>query len=284
MIYEEHIRHELTKRTRYKLPLEVRIPEIRTDIFAVDMMLSSVYATASTGIPELLPGCPIRNKATIKAILNSLPSLTIIRDAVNTSAVLESYHKDAEKLISWACVHFRGYMATATGPCKIHNLPEGTHQFILANASPALESSFASRLPRPTSKSTVLFHGTSLDRLPAILAQGLLVYSGTALQRTGAVHGRGIYLAEDPATTFTYATTSLSWRNSGLSNMRLMLGCEVVGTGKKISTGGFHVIKDEGSVMVRYLFMFRNDAVAPVANHIVTPMASAMSALRTGVV
>ncbi|KAF2471455.1 uncharacterized protein BDR25DRAFT_186734, partial [Lindgomyces ingoldianus] len=52
-------------------------------------------------------------------------------------------------------------------------LPAGTHQFVLANAAPSIESSFASKLPRYNPQTRVLFHGTSLDRLPSILAKGL---------------------------------------------------------------------------------------------------------------
>ncbi|KAH7392855.1 hypothetical protein BKA66DRAFT_457050 [Pyrenochaeta sp. MPI-SDFR-AT-0127] len=265
----------------YQLPLDVRIPEIRTDTFAVDMLLTSVYAAAMSNKPELLPGCPIIGNEVVKGILNSLPSLTVLSHAKNLSAVLKSYHQDAEKLISWACVHFRGYLATATGLSKIPNLPAGTHQFLLVNASPKLESDFISRLPKHNPKTRVLFHGTSLDRLPAILAQGLKVCSGTSLQRTGAAHGKGIYMAEDPATSFSYAPASLSWRNSSLPNMRLILGCEVAGNGRSLSSG-IHVITDEKTVMVRYVFLFTNYASSPVANHIIPAMGSSMSALRTG--
>jgi hypothetical protein len=268
---------------RYSLPLEIRIPEIRTDIFTVDMLLSSVYNAACTGSLKFLPDCPIRTASSIKAILNSLPKLSVIRDAVHISRVLEKYHADAEKLISWACTQFRGYIATASGLCKIKNLPIGTHQFVLANASPKLETAYLSRLPKPSSETTVLFHGTSLDRLPAILTQGLVVCSGTSLERTGAVYGKGIYLAEDPATSFSYSTINSSWRNSALSNMRLMLGCEVVGKGRSVSRG-IHALEDGRDVMVWYVFLFPHNSVAPVANHIVTAMGSAMAALRTGVV
>jgi hypothetical protein len=267
----------------YSLPLDVRVPEIRTDIYAVDLMLTSVYAAAMSGRPELLPSCPIRSAETVKTILNALPNLTIISHAVNLSAVLKPYHKDAELLISWACVSHRGYIATAKGLCKIPTLPTGTHQFVVVNASPKLESDYISRLPSHSAKTTVLFHGTTFDRLPAILAQGLGVCSGTSLQRTGAAHGQGIYLAEEPATSLTYASTTTSWRNSGLSNMRLLLGCEVIGDGKSVSRG-IHLVKDEASVMVRYIFLLANGASAPITNHVVSPMASGMRALRTGAV
>ncbi|KAI4621825.1 hypothetical protein J4E80_004198 [Alternaria sp. BMP 0032] len=87
---------------RYALPLDVRIPEIRTDIFAVDMLLSSIYSAAMANKAELLPNCPIHPISTVKTILDSLPKLSVIRDAVHISTVLSRYHSDAEKLISWA--------------------------------------------------------------------------------------------------------------------------------------------------------------------------------------
>jgi hypothetical protein len=245
-------------------------------------MLTSVYAAAVSGRPELLPGCPIRGAEAVKATLNALPSLIVVSHAVNISVVLRSYHKDAEKLISWACVQHRGYLATATGLSKIPSLPVGTHQFVLANASPTLERNFLTKLPQLNPKTMVLFHGTTFDRLPAILAQGLKVCSGTSLQKTGAAHGKGIYLAEDPATSLTYSSSQISWRNSGLTNTRLLLGCEVIGTGRSVSPG-IHVVTDTASVMVRYVFFLTSSASAPIANHIVPAMGSGMSALRTGV-
>ena len=267
----------------YQLPLEIRVPELKTDTFAVDMLLTSVYAAALSGRPELLPNCPIRSAEAVKAVLNALPSVTFMSHAVNLSPVLRSYHVDAEKLISWACVHFRGFLTTAPSLCKIPNLPKGTHQFVLANASPVLEAGFAARIPKVGTKTTVLFHGTSFDRLPAILSQGLKNCSGTALQRIGAAHGKGVYLADEPATSFTYSAGSLSWRNSGLGNMRLMLGCEVAGVGRSVSPG-IHVVTDERTVMVRYLFLFTNEAIVPTAAQIVPAMASGMAALRSGAV
>ncbi|KAF1926835.1 uncharacterized protein M421DRAFT_422441 [Didymella exigua CBS 183.55] len=268
----------------YNLPLHVRVPEIRADIFAVDMALTSVYAAAVANMPELLPNCPIRGTEIIKFILNALPSMRVMRDAVNLSAVLATYHPQAEKLISWAVVQHRGFLATATGLLKIPNLPPGTHQFVLANASPKLEHAFAHRIKHSDGDTTVLFHGTRIDRLPAILAQGLRVCSGTALQRTGAAHGKGIYLSDDPETSFYYSAAGLSWKNSGLSNMRMVLGCEVVGTASRI-LGNIHVVADPASVMVRYVFLFANGNVrVPIRGHVQPAMASAMKAVRSGAV
>jgi hypothetical protein len=267
----------------YALPLQVRIPEIRTDTFAVDMLLSSIYAAALTGKLELLPNCPIRSSAAVITILNALPTMAIMRDAVDLSSVINLYHPAAEKLISWAVVHHRGFLTTATGLLKIPNLPPGTHQFVLANARPKLENTFVSKLPKKDAQTTVLFHGTSLDRLPAILAQGLRVCSGTSLQRTGAAYGDGIYLSDEPATSFNYSPASLSWKNSGLSNMRMVLGCEVIGAGNLVSEN-IHLVRDVESVMVRYVLLFTKDARVPIRGHVKLAMASGMRALRSGAV
>jgi hypothetical protein len=267
----------------YALPLDVRIPEIRTDTYAVDAMLTGVYAAAQSGRPELLPACPIRSTVAITTILNALPSVTVLSHAVNLSAVLRSHHADAEKLVSWACVQHRGYIASATGLCKVPNMPPGTHQFVLASARPGIEKGFASRLTQPGAQTTVLFHGTKMDRLPAILSQGLKVCSGTALQRTGAAHGKGIYMAEEPATSLMYAPTSMSWCKSGLGGMRVVLGCEARGPGRWVSAG-IHVITEERDVVVRYVFFLTASAVVPIAGHVVPAMGSAMKALRMGAV
>lgn len=265
----------------YDLPLHVRIPEIRIDIFAVDVALFSVYAAATTGKTELLLGCPIRRPEAIKFILNVLPPMFVMRDAVDLSSVLKSYHPDAEQLISWAVVQHRGFVATATGLLKIPNLPPGTHQFVLANASPKLESTFTQKIQWTKREPTVLFHGTAMDRLPAILAQGLRVCSGTSLQRVGAAHGKGIYLSDDPATSFHYSTASLSWKNSGLNNMRMLLGCELLEGTQKV-VGNMHVVTDPESVMVRYILLFTKDAKMPIRGHVEPAMASGMKALRSG--
>ncbi|KAF2119032.1 hypothetical protein BDV96DRAFT_369776 [Lophiotrema nucula] len=268
-----------------KTPLEVRIPEIRSDPFAVDILLTGVYAAAMSGRMELLPGCPIKTTQQVIALLNKLPPLSVLQKATSPTAELiiaaKEDNRAAEQLLSWACTHYRGFVASASGLCKIPGLPTGTHQFVLANASPSLESAFAAKLPRYNPTTRVLFHGTSLDRLPSILSQGLRTLSGTHLQRTGAAHGKGIYMAEDPATSFSYSPSAVSWRNSGLNNMRVLLGCEVVGNGRSVS-GGIHVITDERSVMLRYIFLFTPSAYSPNANHITTPMLSAMTALRVG--
>jgi hypothetical protein len=261
--------------------LQLQIPEIWSDPFAIDLLLTGVYAAAVSDRTEFLPGCPITTTTTVVAVLNSLPSLANMAKVRDLSVLLRASHPDAEKLLVWACTQYRGVIASATGLCKVPGLPAGTHQFVLANANPELETGFASKLCQTNPTTRVLFHGTSLDRLPSILSQGLKVCSGTPLQRTGAAHGNGIYMAEEPATSFSYSPAAVSWKMSGLHNTRLMFGCEVVGNGNWVSSQ-IHVIKDPKDVMVRYVFLFTRGAVAPIANHVISPMLSAMTALRSG--
>lgn len=262
------------------IPFDIRFPEIRNDPFVVDFLLTGVHAAASNNQLDLLPGCPLSIRNQIITILSKLPHLFVLQHAHNISAVLKDYHPDAEKLLTWVLSHYRGFIASATGILKIHGLYTGTHQFVLANANPQMEAAFAANISKSNPATRVLFHGTSIDRLPSILAKGLQVLSGTALQRTGAAYGNGIYLAEDPATSFGYSPSAISWPKSGLSNMRVLLGCEVIGDGNRVASG-FHCIKDEKTVMLRYIFMLPPGGYAPVANHVVTPMLSAMTALRS---
>lgn len=275
--------------------LDVRLPELRNDTFAVDMVLTAVYAAAQSPNKNLLPGCPITHRSTIPTILNSLVPLNSLSQGSDISLTLRKCHKDAEALVVWALTHFRGFIATADNSLRVPSMPPGTHQFVLASGSPTQEASWATRTSRPwfssassmlypDSQTTLLWHGTSLDRLPCILSEGLRVLSGTPLQRTGAVHGKGIYLADDPARSLTYTSPSVSWRHSGLNGMRVLLGCEVAGGGARPTNSGVYVVNDEESVMVRYLFLLPRSTVAPVANHVMPAMRSGLSALRNGTV
>ncbi|KAF2855037.1 hypothetical protein T440DRAFT_464347 [Plenodomus tracheiphilus IPT5] len=278
------------------LPIDVRLPEIKSDPFVVDLLINAFYEAARTNKLELLPGWErlIADDAwtttqlpalttNIMRIANALPTLTVMGHAVRLSAILSSYDPLADRAITWSCTHFPGILATATGLCKIPNLPPGTHQFILVSSNPSQETKFAARIPKTSpQKTTVVFHGTSMDRLAAILDQGLKICSGTALQRIGAAHGKGIYLADEPSTSFSYSPAYLGWHNSGLANMRVLLGCEVAGVGMPLPSSGVHVVTDEASVMVRYVFLFPNNASVPEARHIVPAMESGIRAVKSG--
>ncbi|XTI89975.1 hypothetical protein V2W45_1511865 [Cenococcum geophilum] len=261
-----------------RVALDVRLTEIRTDPGVVDLLLTGIFAAAQANRLDLLPGCPIRSTPTIVQALNNLPAISVLQTMDDISVALENAGPTAAQLVNWACSSYRGFLASTSGILHIPGLP-GARQFVLTNAAPEQEAAFTSKVGRQNT--SVLFHGTSIDRLPAILCQGLRICSGTSLQRTGAAHGNGIYTATEPLTSFSYSPAIASWPASTFHNMRLLLGCELVGNGNPV-TGGIHVIKDPGVLMVRYIFLFPMTAAAPQAMHITPAMVSAFAGLRSG--
>ncbi|KAF2202753.1 hypothetical protein GQ43DRAFT_413023 [Delitschia confertaspora ATCC 74209] len=271
-----------------KVPLHIRIPELRSDPAVVDLILTTVYAAAMTARMDLLPNCPIRSTNTVLSILGTIPAVKVLQTTNALEQRLALGHQDAEKLLTWACTTFRGFLTSAPSNLRIPGF--GQHQFLLANASPEIEAAFLMRraIHHPDgSTGKVLFHGTPLERLPSILQQGLKICSGTPLQRIGAAHGNGIYMAEDPATSYGYSSTCHnSWQNSKFKNMRVLLGCEVVGPGNRVqsATGGVHLLKEEREVMIRYVFLMEQGAHTPPRQQVENVMESAFWGLRRGTV
>ena len=273
-------------RTFSKAPLDVRFPEIRFDPLAIDFILTSLHAAALTLRKDLLPTCPF-DIASVLTILNTFPPTTTLQTCTDLEMTLKSCHKDAEKLLTWACTNSGNFLTSAPDTLKIPGF--GDYQFVLASKTSERETEFTAKLSRYNARygsGKILFHGTALDRLPSILAGGLRVCSGTPLQRTGAAHGHGIYMAEDPATSFSYSTVSptRSWNNSALHGVRVLLGCEVAGNGNPArGSPGVHVIQDPNSVMLRYVFLFKEgNYTVPGRNQCEPPMVSAFLALRKG--
>ena len=250
------------------------------DPTVVGLLLAMVYASAKSGNLALLPGCPVPDATTITGLLDRLPLKTefLVEKLTQTFKLLDG---STANLLSWTCCSYRGFLVSATGQLRVPNLPAGTHQFVLANATPELEKAFAAHRAGPKqSPSRILFHGTSLDRLYPILCQGLRVCSGTPLARHGAARGKGIYMADEPLTSWQYAASNatLNWRKSIYKNTRVLLGCEFLGTSQ--GSGGIHVITDPSTLMVRYLFLFPTGSTAPLAAHMTPAMISGIASLR----
>jgi hypothetical protein len=265
--------------------LETRLSDIRHDPATVDLLLAMVYATACAGDLTLLPGCPITVPNTLKEIINALPPISQLQQVDSLEAIVSSLDhvrgagSQTAQLLAWVCTSYRGFLSSATDSLKIPSLP-GSHQFVLANAAPNLEISFAAKVGRGPTR--VVFHGTTLDRLHSILSQGLKELSGTTLQRHGHSYGKGIYVASDPATAWGYATHSASsWTGSNFSNFRILLGCELAGTWAAAS-GNIHVITDPSCLMVRYIFLLPNHAAMPLVQHVTPAMSSVFASLRSG--
>lgn len=262
--------------------LEVRLVDLRLDPPVVDLLLSSVHAAAvdsSTSLSTLLPGCPVTNAITLRQVIHSVPDARALQNAPDLSMLIRGLAPEVEALLSWVCTSYRGFVATATEALKIPSMP-GVHQFVVASSAPALETAFARQVIRQRS-SRVVFHGTSLDRVYAILRQGLKVLSGGPLQRHGSAMGSGIYMSEEPAIALDYSggTSSGGWRPaSSFQNIRVLLACELAGS--TATRNGIHVVSDSSTVMVRYVFLFPDNATAPIAAHVVPALTSAFAMLR----
>lgn len=268
-------------------PIEIRLGDIRTDPLAVDMILTMIHNSITSGFHNILPNCPF-DQTTCLTILHSLPKMEAIQRSKYLWATIKDWQDGkSEQFLTWAICSFRGFLSTATGNLRIPSLPPGTLQFILANAAPTKESTFASELRNNAQQSQVMFHGTTLDRLYLIMHQGLKIMSGTPLQAYGAAYGTGIYLAQEPATSWAYAktpTVKVNWSNSVIKNERVLLGCEMsaprsVGV---VGAGGIHVVPTEASVMVRYIFVVPSETVTmPISGHIAPAMMSVYTSLRS---
>ena len=276
--------------------IEIQLVEIWQDPPVMDLLLSMVRATASTGKLNLLTNCPVA--PTVVSMVDALPETPTL--AKHLKSCLNVHGNDfrlAQALVGyctksfdaaslalgllWACISYRGFLVSATGPQRIPSF--GSNQFLVANTAPDLELAFSRHMPTPQSTSQILFHGTSLDRLHPILCQSLREQSGTALQRHGAYHGDGIYMADEPSLAWRYAAAnSGGWKSSKLKNMKLLLGCELAGPKPQAPHSGEYVITDAAKLAVRYIFLLKSTARMPAAKDVRLPMASVFQSLRSG--
>ena len=282
--------------TFLKAPIKIQLAEMWQDPPVMDLLLSMIHATASTGKLNLLINCPASNATAVVSMLDGLPAISTLAihlgKCLNThgsnfrlAQALVGYCTQASNSASlaqgllWVCVSYRGFLVSATGPQRIPSF--GNNQFLLANTVPDLEIAFSRHMQTPQSTSQILFHGTSLDRLHAILCQGLRVQSGTDLQRHGAAHGPGIYMADEPRVAWGYATASTGgWKSSKLKGMKLLLGCELAGPKPSAVFNGIYVITDATRLAVRYVFLLASDARMPAAKDVRIPMASVFQKMR----
>lgn len=262
--------------------LDVRISDLRHDPAVVDLLLTMAYASASSSNLTFLPGCPTTDMVTLKATIDGLPKMDILKDADHIAFVLDNYGdgNHIRDILSWCITSYRGFLVTATANLKIPSFP-GAQQFLLANASPQLEMAFDAKY-KLYKTSRVVFHGTTIERMYAILSQGLKDLSGTALQRHGQAYGKGIYVSTEPATAWGYAQAGQkSWNASNFNNHKVLLACELTGTWTAAS-GNIHVITDPSCLMVRFVFMMPNTASIPASQHVVPALSSVFANLRSG--
>lgn len=263
-------------KTYKKSHLDIRLADLRHDPAAVDLLLTMVYASATAAKMSLLPGCPISDATVLRKLINRLPSTSCLQNAQHIDHSLGQ----VKEVLSWALTSYRGFLVSATAHLKIPSFP-GAHQFLLANASPHLETAFAAKhtLHRNTS---VVFHGTSVERMYAILTQGLKTLSDTALQRHGHAYGKGIYVSTEPATAWAYAQAGgASWNNSGLGHLKVLLACELTGHWTAAS-GDIFLVTEPACLIVRYVFLMPGSADVPLGRHVVPALSSVFAGLRRG--
>lgn len=98
-------------------------------------------------------------------------------------------------------------------------------------------------------------------------------------------------MAEEPTTAWGYAqkaavTTGVAttgWKGSMYHDLRVLLGCELVGAAVPV-VAGIHVITDPSRLMVRYIFLMPPTARMPIARHVVPAMSSVFASLRSGAI
>ena len=279
---------------------EILLADIWHNATVADLLLTIVDAAAVSGKMDLLPNCPVNDARQVLSLLGQLPIVEALKNhlthciniygsSFRLERALTGYSSVPDQLrqvLIWACNGNRGFLTPAVDQFRIPGF--GTHQFLLANASPELEMAFAAHIETPRSSFRILFHGTSVDRLHAILCQGLQVLSNTPLMRHAAAKGKGIYTADGPATAWGFAESTPSgsagsgWKHSSFSTHRVLLGCELAG--EKPGEGDIHVITDPTRLMVRYVFLLEPNASMPRAKDVRPAMQSVFASLRLGAV
>jgi len=280
-VFRATVCHQSSCNTQFsRADYEVRLADLRWDPSVMDLLLLGIFASAQANRLEFLHPCPLRDQGTILQTMAGLPDIYTLQNSPDLYKSIKCLGQDAEALMLWMA-SYRGFVASATGLLKIPNLP-GVHQFILANTTPELETSYNFHLPTPQTPTQVVFHGTTMDRLFPILQRGLQVGTGTALLQNGASYGSGIYVATDISMSFTYASVvhGYGWPNTRLGNTKVIFACELAGS--QYQNGGVYVVPDPTHLRIRYIFLFPSTAYPPVAHHIVPAIQSAFSLLRLG--
>jgi hypothetical protein len=266
-----------------KAPLRVRLHNLLVDTLSIDLLLTCIYEAAADPLSlTLLPRCPV-SLALLRAVIDSFPPLASLQTASDLQAAIrgsDGYGKERENLMSWLCLWFRSFMMTAPDGFRVPNMPSAK-QFLVVNSSHENEKRFNAQ-PASQWGSGVVFHGTRASRLFPILTEGLRSMSHTPLMLHGRSMGAGIYCGDNPAASLPFAgSTSQSWRNSELSGLRVMLGCELAAYGPP-SSGSAHLITDPGRLVVRYVFLLPQNYSPPPRHYVEPAMKSVFAKLRSG--
>lgn len=197
--------------------------------------------------------------------LKKLPKYT---DAEQLKQALEPPRTKEEELLFWICQSYGSVFTLASDKLLIPGFAPDVQQFIVSNQlNLSRQDQFEEELEKTKGKSTVLFHGTSLDNLYSIMADGFKA-------STDITYGTGNFMGDSPRTAYiyahhraclirdkatgNYATEKWNWRPS--RDRAVMMGCQVAGSGRLVNdvserTGKVHVIENLQSIAIRYVFL-----------------------------
>ncbi|OAA57497.1 Poly(ADP-ribose) polymerase, catalytic domain protein [Niveomyces insectorum RCEF 264] len=285
--------------------LLVRAYGLLIDPPVLDFLLGCVCAAVSdsSGLQLVSSDSPFEKHRMLQ-ILHSFPALPRDETATpfDTLAKIRAnayLANEREQVLAWMSKWFRGCMLSAP-PGKRLPIMSEVEQFLLYNSTPECEKAFRDCVQATGSSGStrsavrtgdVVFHGSQTARMWKVLTEGLRNMSNTRYMAHGAVNGPGIYLADEPATSFSYSGLfNVTWNKSAFRNKKVLLGCELLEpnpnaplpAGAKRPPAGTHIVTDESRVLVRYVFICPQSYTMPPARHIEQAMKSTFLNLQHG--
>ncbi|KAL3423077.1 hypothetical protein PVAG01_04824 [Phlyctema vagabunda] len=220
---------------------------------ALNLLLDSIYSEVCYNKDiALLPGCPLTDPEEVLEYINGLKAFDGTGDF---EPELQDAFDDDTDLLSWICSTYGNMILPAVGELLLPDLPDYVHQFVVAGPDPQAKTRF-NRAKAKAGGSRALFHGTAMPFLHSILCNGFFPSNDTTF-------GKGVFMAEDAnhsvSHTFGRGLSFPQWKHTPFSCYRVVLGCEVAGSGRSVidnsETGNVHVIRYMPSVIVRYIFL-----------------------------
>ncbi|PVH78312.1 hypothetical protein DL98DRAFT_254671 [Cadophora sp. DSE1049] len=240
----------------------------------MNLLLTLVYAGMGSYAAQFSAACPDCPANSPFNLLKALDEIPTIKDRQHLKAPCPQSTAKQNRVISWLSSVFGSDIieATSESGLKIPGFPNSAPQFVLAKAASTHRDVFAKHLKKAKGKSMLLFHGTPLRHLQSILRNG---FTPAGDRRFGA----GLFTAEEPATSYYYATKEAalevddtcgdywknfletigkSWPHTPYKARGALLGCEVTGKGrptKSPAEPGVHVITQLESIMIRHIIL-----------------------------
>lgn len=244
-----------------KSDILARYPEIQHDPAAVYFILYALRAAAECDHLSLLGKVPTTLSAKlIASIITQIYELpqpldVILRNIASGHSNLDSR---AELVVAWGLSSYRGCVVAAEVGAKVCKF--------YVNETPERENQFARRLEPTGGKSSIVYHGTTLDRLYPILQNGLQTQYAKMMQH-GAAHGHGVYVTPNIQIALNYSrsgspasqSAQLSWEQRAYP-VKMLLICELVSMEKwGTSNPEILVVTDSSYLIIRAAIYGRSE-------------------------